>query len=386
MSLENNQSGRILITGDLFPMSHNAGFFEAADISSLFGDKLSRMFASADYAICNLEGALTDHNDRGVKTGQHMTAPTGAVKTYQALGIDCCALANNHITDGDHQGVLDTMKTLKDAEIAFVGAGANQDEIERTHFFEVGGMKFCLYNVCERMYNKPTESKGGAWLYDEYLVCRELAEAKSNCDYLMVIYHGGMERFHYPSPETRKRFYRMADSGADLIVSQHTHCVGCEEYYHGAYLLYGQGNFLLQNVAPRFTETGLLLELVVENGSVTINKHWVRSEKNCFVRYCETQDFTEFDERSGRLQDERFMSEEVRRYCRGELRKYLTAFKNPGLPMRVVRKFFPKIYQEWLFAYSRRNLLFTLHTLRSEQNRETAVIGLETLAENLMEK
>lgn len=33
-------------------------------------------------------------------------------------------------------------------------------------------------------------------------------------------------------------------AGADIITAQHTHCNGCEEWYNGTYLLYGQGNFL----------------------------------------------------------------------------------------------------------------------------------------------
>jgi poly-gamma-glutamate synthesis protein (capsule biosynthesis protein) len=36
----------------------------------------------------------------------------------------------------------------------------------------------------------------------------------------------------------------MAEKGADLVLCQHTHCVGAREEYKGAELVYGQGNFL----------------------------------------------------------------------------------------------------------------------------------------------
>jgi hypothetical protein len=42
-------------------------------------------------------------------------------------------------------------------------------------------------------------------------------------------------------------------------------------------------------------------------------------------------------------------------------------------------KYFPKQYKKWLYRYNERDLMFTLHTLRSEQNRETAIIGIEHL-------
>ena len=373
-------AGRIIIAGDLFPTEKNHPFFSAGDTASLFGEEIIRLFDGADLKICNLEGALTDGDERCVKTGPVKTAPTGSVKAYEALGIDCCLLANNHVTDGGHQGVLDSMKTLRDAGIGFIGAGKNQDEITRSLIREVGGMRIGLYNVSETMYNKPTATKAGVWLYDEYIVCAELKKLKASCDYLIVAYHGGIEKFPFPSPETRKRFYRMADNGADLIVAQHTHCVGCEEYYHGSYLLYGQGDFLLKNFAPGLTDSGLVLELVIDGGKVRINKHLVRSEQDLFVRYASEQDFSAFDERSRRLQDKEYVMGELRKFCDNELRLYLTAFKNPSGIRLKMKRFFPDAYKKWLFSYSRKNLLFTLHTLRSEQNRETAVIGLEDLA------
>ena len=377
---KNNSDGRILIAGDLFPTETNHPFFSQGDIASLFGDELIRLFKGADLTVCNLEGALTDGKERCVKTGPVKTAPTSSVNAYRALGIDCCLLANNHVTDGGHQGVLDTMRTLSDAGIRYLGAGKDSKSISRSFIQEVGGLRIGFYNVSETMYNKPTATQAGVWLYDEYVVCAELKQLNASCDYLIVVYHGGIEKFPFPSPETRKRFHRMADNGADLIVAQHTHCIGCEENYNGSYLLYGQGDFLLKNFLPGKTDTGLLLELVVRDGKVEIKKHPVRSEQNLFVRYAPELDFASFDDRSQHLQDEEYVMGELRKFCDNELRLYLTAFKNPsGLRLKW-KRYFPAAYKKWLFTYSRKNLLFTLHTLRSEQNRETAIIGLEDLA------
>ena len=35
----------------------------------------------------------------------------------------------------------------------------------------------------------------------------------------------------------------MARAGADVVLCQHTHCIGCYEEYEGSHILYGQGNF-----------------------------------------------------------------------------------------------------------------------------------------------
>ena len=375
-------TGNILIAGDLFPNEKNLADFRAGAVDALFGDKLVGMFANADLTLCNLEGALSDSGERGVKTGPVKVAPADAVAAYRKLGVDVCLLANNHVTDGSAQGVRDTLKALAGAGIHAVGAGEDEASIPHSFVREVGGVRFGFYNVSETMYNKPGRDVPGVWLYDEYVVCRELAECKRSCDYLVVIYHGGIEKFPFPSPETRKRFYRMADNGADLIVAQHTHCVGCEERYHGSRLIYGQGDFLLKNFAPGLTDTGLLLELAVEDGQVDVRKHLVRVVDEKCVRYAEKQDFAAYDARSAQVGDEDYVYRQLQKFCEGELRLYLTAFKSPSrLRVRLAR-LFPKAYRKWLFGYRERDLRFALHTLRSEQNRETAIIGIQDLLQS----
>ena len=371
--------GKIIIVGDFFPTEQNVAYFEKGDVNSLLGESIIQLFDNADFSICNLEGALTDHDERCRKTGPVKVAPTKAIEAYRKLGIKCCLLANNHSTDGGHQGVLDTMKVLDESGIQSIGAGKCNRLITRSSCYEIGGLNVGLYNVSETMYNIPTDNYAGVWLYDEYVVCNEIKELKQKCDYLIVVYHGGIEKFPFPSPETRKRFYRMADCGANIILSQHTHCVGCEEWYNGSYLLYGQGDFLLKNFAPGLTDTGLIIELDIVDCKVEVKKHLVKSVDNLFVRYDEKQDFSAFEERSAKLYDEVYVSQHLQKFCDGELRLYLKAFKSPSKYMTRFASCFPKVYRKWLFRYNERDLMFTLHTLRSEQNRETAIIGIEHL-------
>lgn len=385
MSMRKSEvKSNIIIVGDLFPTKQNLSYFIKGDVKSLFEETIVKMFADADFAICNMEGALTDHRDRCMKTGPVKVAPTSAINAYIQLGVDCCMLANNHTTDGGHQGLLDMLHVINDSGMNYIGAGRCIDEIARSFVEEIGGMKIGFYNVSETMYNRPTKMTAGVWLYDEYIVCRELEQLKKICDYLIVIYHGGIEKFHYPSPELRKRFHRMADNGADMILAQHSHCIGCEEYYNGSYLLYGQGDFLLKNFAPGFTDSGLIIELVIESKNVQINKYLVNSSENMFVRYNVCQDLTELYQRSIKLADENYVYQQFQEFCDKELGIYLTAFKSPARLRKKIGKWFPKIFEKWLLKYNERDIMFTLHTLRSEQNRETAIMGLEHLLKNEM--
>jgi len=374
-----NKVQSIVIVGDLFPVPSNYSKFAEGDVSYLFGDKILGLFASADYRICNLEGALTDRPGKCEKTGPVVSAPVATIKAYQEFGIDCCTLANNHITDAGAIGVTDTIKTVAQAGIRQLGAGENINNIKHYIFFKVGGKTICLYNVGETMYNEPTATMPGAYLYDEYIVCKELEKLKVESDFIIVVYHGGAEKFRYPSPQTRKRFHRMVDSGANMILSQHTHCVGSEEWYKGAYLLYGQGNFLFRSFNNEFTDTGLIIELNLEENGFSVKKHLVDAVGDT-VRYDEKQDFTAFDARSARVPDEEFVQREFEKYCLKEATLYLRAYKGTIPFQRYFIRLFPKWYQKnVIYSYNRNQLLFTLHSLRSEQNREIAIGGIKEL-------
>ena len=101
-----------------------------------------------------------------------------------------------------------------------------------------------------------------------------------------------------------------------------------------------------------------------------------------FVRYNECQNMTDFYNRSKMVTNEDYVYRQFQEFCDNELRVYLTAFKSPSRLRKKMRKFFPKAFNKWLYAYSERDLMFTLHTLRSEQNRETAIVGIEHILDN----
>ena len=263
---------KILIAGDLMPMPCNYDLFEAGDTQALFGEKLCALFASADVRVCNLEGCFTDSNAPIEKIGPNIKAPVSTVKAIKDLGINYATLGNTHSMDYGKQGYLDTCRALRDNGIAYFGWGENAASVKAYAVIEDGGRKIILYNTTERFENAPGE------------------------DYP---YHGGIEGTHCNSEKMRTRFRRMADNGADVVISQHTHAVGEEERCGSAYFLYGQGNFCFHfrpDVTPLLAE-GLVLELDVTDDGFTATPHRIlRTEKGCV--YDDEQDLSAFYERS----------------------------------------------------------------------------------------
>ena len=83
----------------------------------------------------------------------------------------------------------------------------------------------------------------GSRPFDEFETIDDIRKAKKSADRVIVAYHGGKELCEYPSPRLMRVCRAMARAGADLILTQHSHCIGAYENYNGSHILYGQGNF-----------------------------------------------------------------------------------------------------------------------------------------------
>lgn len=384
---------RIIIAGDILPMPCNYELFSAGDTQALFGEKLCRLFSSADYRICNFEGCFTDSDRPIEKIGPSIKAPPNTICAIKALGIDYATLGNTHSMDYGRQGYLDTCRALTENGIDFFGWGENTASVKSYAEIEDGGKRIILYNTTERFDNAPKSDYPGVNLYDEYRVCRELQELKERADFLIVLYHGGIEGTHYNSETIRSRFHRMADSGADVIISQHTHAVGEEERYNGAYLLYGQGNFCFHfrsEVTPLLAE-GLVLELEIGDSGFSAKPHRIlRTDKGCV--YDDAQDLTEFYERSkthDRLLtgDETADAEFTRQFgrdCANWTNVFFSLFRgaNP-LDNEKRASLSPAEFTEYLKrSYTRQQLLGMQMFMRNEEFNEVGNQILSDLLKN----
>ena len=289
----------ILIAGDVFPVASNEEYFIAGDTETLFGEKITALFRDADYSVCNTEGCIADKKDTVSKVGPVVTAGSATLNALKRLGVDAVTLGNTHIMDGGVTGFRDYLSHLDEKEIGYFGCGYDLDHMKNHILVEQKGIRVILYNVMEFFFNGATENAPGGNTYDETRVLEELRELKKECDHLVVLYHGGFESAFYNSPLIRTRFHRMADAGADILISQHTHAIGNEEEYHGSLLIYGQGNFCF-NLAKKVNEFllhGMLLSFFFTKEGYRVERHVVRrTDTGCI--YDEEQDLSGQKDRS----------------------------------------------------------------------------------------
>ena len=232
---------RISFCGDVCPAYSNEHFL-AGDVETLFHD-VPQEFAKSDRVVVNLECALTDGGERITKIGPNLKASPKCAEILKAVGVTDCSISNNHIFDWGTEGALDTMKAVEAAGMNYTGFGMNELDSRKNLIIEKDGMKVAVISVCEHEYCYALPNRMGARPYCPYDTMEDIRKAKAENDFVVVCYHGGKEHCLYPSPRLRKLCQAMVKNGADAVLCQHSHCIGCYEEYEGGHIVYGQGNF-----------------------------------------------------------------------------------------------------------------------------------------------
>lgn len=253
----------IIIGGDFLPTEVNTELFIKGRIDTLFGDGIIDLFRKHAWSVVNLEGPLTEQTTPITKSGPLLKASRQTVKAMKHLGIKSCSLANNHIMDYGNSGLFDTIKLLKDNEIEVLGAGINRRLAQEPMVVHIANKKIGFYSCCDYEFSGAGTSSPGANLFDPLETTDNVQKIKqeNRLDYLVVLYHGGKEYYRYPSPNLQKICRKLVEKGADLVLCQHSHCIGCKEDYMGGEICYGQGNFLLSKYDNEFVSTGLLVSI-----------------------------------------------------------------------------------------------------------------------------
>ena len=225
---------KMIIGADLVPTESNYKYFELGDAERLIGKELSEKLQAADFTIFNLELPLTDDASPIEKCGPNLIAPTSTIAGLKAIDPHFFTLANNHIMDQGAKGLEATMRVLDQAGIAYAGAGVDlaHAQAAASYVMEREGVRVGIYCCAEYEFSIADENTPGANPFDPFESLDHVKALKENCDYVIVLYHGGKEHYRYPSPYLQKVCRKLVSKGADLVVCQHSHCIGCEEKWH----------------------------------------------------------------------------------------------------------------------------------------------------------
>ncbi|MBI2313645.1 MAG: CapA family protein [Betaproteobacteria bacterium] len=228
------------------------------DFACVWGDALEEFRRVApDAKVVNLETAVTASDDRWKGKGIHYRMHPANVPILSAAGIDCCALANNHVLDWGYHGLEETLVTLKGAAIRTAGAGRDQAGAATPAVLEIPGKARVLVFA----YGSDSSGIPGDWaagpkspgvnflpnLSTRTLkrVAAEIRVATRSNDIVVASIHWG-SNWGYGIPAEQVAFARglIDEAGVDIVHGHSSHHPRAIEVYRERLILYGCGDFL----------------------------------------------------------------------------------------------------------------------------------------------
>lgn len=370
----------ILIGADIVPTKANEEFFISGNMLPILGAELLDLLNNSDYRIFNLECPLVNTGSPIQKRGPNLRAETSTVKGLKSIGVDLLTLANNHIMDHGKAGLESTISVLEKECISFLGAGENLKAAALPFVFFVNNKKIGVYACAEHEFSIAGKNKPGANPFDPLESFDFVDDLKNSCDYVIVLYHGGKEHYRYPSPILQRVCRKFVEKGANLVVCQHSHCIGCEEKYNEGTIVYGQGNFIFDSHCNPMSDSSLLIKI---NDDFKIE--YIPLEKNgCGV--CLAKDdiaktiLSDFKKRSDLLKNAGFVEEEYSKFARNMVNGYLLTCSGYGhkYVLKLLNKLCGHKLTDFLVnQYKKKELLAIRDFVECEAHRELFITGLK---------
>ena len=236
----------------------NGPIQQPVSFSYIWGDALEELDRFApEVRIINLETSITKSNDYWKGKGINYRMHPENIPCLKAAGIDVCSLANNHVLDWGYPGLVETLESLKKANLKTAGAGRNLREAEAPAIANIGGNRrvivfsFGLTTSGIPLNWVATENRPGVNLLrnlsDNTLnyIHQNVSEVKRKNDIVVASIHWG-SNWGYDIPRKQTIFaHRLIDeAGVDIIHGHSSHHVRAIEVYKDKLILYGCGDFL----------------------------------------------------------------------------------------------------------------------------------------------
>ena len=244
-------------------------------------------------------------------------------------------------------------------DIKYVGGGNNLSFASKSFVREINGKKIGFYACAEHEFSISTDKTCGANPFDPLESFDHVVKLKKECDYVIVLYHGGKEHYRYPSPNLQKICRKFIEKGANLVICQHSHCIGCKEDYQDGTIVYGQGNFIFdRNNKGEYWDTSLLIKL---NDDFSI-EYIPLVKVDGGVRLAEGENAQEiinnFDKRSKEITIDGFIEKKYSEFANKMIEGYLFSFcgMKRTFMFRVINKLTGYRYSKWLLKKKINNL------------------------------
>ena len=266
-------------TGDvILGRSVNTQSIKKGDFSWAFRN-IYKDLQSADLTIINLESPLLEKCPL-TDGGFIFCGDKRHLEGLKLAGVDVVGASNNHFGDYGNEGVLETVKRLKEENIGV--SGLREYEI---FYQEVKGTKFAFLAFSDLGSRSDLVRRAS-----EEDMKKFISEARLNSDFVVVQMHWGDEYQEFPNQRQKDLGRKVVDFGADLVIGNHPHWIQGYEIYQNKHIFYALGNFIFDQEWSQKTKEGVILKAIIQNKKMQ-NFDFTPIEIRNYGQVFKTEDF-----------------------------------------------------------------------------------------------
>lgn len=249
---------RLIATGDMIAHGAILERGKQSDGTYNFDPMLTNMkpyFTKTDIRFCN-QATPAGGVSFGYTGYPVFNAPIEWSRAIENIGCNVINIGTNHTNDKG-QALIDATAAAWDKRpdiLAVAGANRNQQEQDAVRYFDQSGKTFAFVSYTTYT-NSPATTQYGINMYSTALAKRQLEEAKTKADFIIVSIRWGTEYSPNINPNQDQIARELASYGADVVFGHGPHVLqpvkrvprpdGSETI-----VWYSLGNFLNAQIEP----------------------------------------------------------------------------------------------------------------------------------------
>jgi poly-gamma-glutamate synthesis protein (capsule biosynthesis protein) len=235
------------------------------------------LLQQADLAFGNLECSIGEDGTRAEK-GYTFRAPVETAQLLKQAGFGLLSLSNNHILDYGDSTFEQTLDLLHNEGILTVGAGRNSTEARSPGLVTIHGIRIAFLSYADipkeyqgfdaYSWTAGPDTPGIAWA-DPTEIDSDIQAIRATVDYVVVLFHFGVEGAEKPSNKQIELAQLAIDSGANIVIGSHPHILQPIEEYHGGLIAYSMGNFVFDGFQDAANISQILMITLAPGKAIT---------------------------------------------------------------------------------------------------------------------
>ncbi len=238
-------------------------------------ENIKGMISEADIAFINQETVMCGEG-YDLSYYPNFNSPQDVGYDLLDTGYDIVNIANNHMMDMGSSGLEDTISFWRSTSAFLAGGYNTEEDFNSIRIYEEQGINIAVLSYTYGTNGMYPSNDSNVYVpyIDNDTIERQVKEAVTLADLVLVSVHWGVENQMQPNEEQTELAKIIAEAGADVIIGHHPHVIQPVEWLDTSdgrkvLCVYSLGNFMAEQAYDYNMVGGIISFDIIKKGNET---------------------------------------------------------------------------------------------------------------------